>query len=65
MPGMSREAAPDKTAALIDQLRILGITLTYDPDTRILRTSDSGIVAFAVGRAADTRSTARERRKGI
>ena len=41
--------APDETATLIDQLRTTGITLTYDPDTRTLHTSDSNIAAVAVG----------------
>ena len=40
--------SPDQAAALISQLRTAGITLTYDPDTRALRTSDSGIAAVAV-----------------
>jgi hypothetical protein len=35
-------------AALIGQLWTAGITLTYDPDTRTIRTSDSGIAAIAV-----------------
>ena len=37
--------SPDETAALIDQLRTAGITLTYDPDTRTIGTSDSVIAA--------------------
>jgi site-specific DNA recombinase len=40
--------SPDQAAALIGQLRTAGITLTYDPDTRALRTSDSSIAAVAV-----------------
>jgi hypothetical protein len=41
--------APGETADLIDQLRTAGITLTYDPDTRTLRTSDSDIAAVVIG----------------
>jgi hypothetical protein len=40
----------DETAALIDWLRTAGITLTYDPDTRTIRTGDSVIAAVTVGR---------------
>ena len=40
--------SPDEAAALIGQLRTAGITLTYDPDTRTLRTGDSSIAAVAV-----------------
>ena len=46
--GTTQIMAPDETAALIDQLRTAGITLTYDPDTRTLHTSDSNIAAVAV-----------------
>jgi hypothetical protein len=35
--------SPDQAAALISQLRTAGITLTYNPDTRTLCTSDSSI----------------------
>jgi len=42
-------AAPGEAAGLIDQLRTAGITLTYDPDTRTLRTGDSEIAAVTVG----------------
>lgn len=42
--------SPDETAALIDRLRTAGITLTYDPDTRTIRTGDSVIAAVTVGR---------------
>ena len=45
-----RSTAPRETAALIDQLRTAGIILTYDPDTRTLRTGDSSIAAVTVGR---------------
>ena len=41
--------APGEVAGLIDQLRTAGITLTYDPDTRTIRTGDSGIAAVTVG----------------
>jgi hypothetical protein len=39
--GSMQVAALREVAALIDQLRTADITLTYDPDTRTLRTSDS------------------------
>jgi site-specific DNA recombinase len=41
--------APGEAAGLIDQLRAAGITLTYDPDTRTVRTGDNEIVAVAIG----------------
>jgi site-specific DNA recombinase len=41
--------SPDGAAALIGQLRTAGITLTYDPDTRTIRTGDSGIAAVTIG----------------
>ena len=40
--------SPEEAAALIGQLRTAGITLTYDPDTRTLRTGDSSVAAVAV-----------------
>ena len=46
--GSIQAAAPAEVAALIDQLRTADITLTYEPDTRTLRTSDSSIAAVAV-----------------
>lgn len=42
---------PRETAGPIDQLRTAGITLTYDPDTRTIRTSDSNPIAVTAGRA--------------
>ena len=41
--------APGEAAGLIDQLRTAGITLTYDPDTRTVRTGDRDIAAVAIG----------------
>jgi hypothetical protein len=48
--GTAQITPPRETAALIDQLRTAGIILTYDPDTRTLRTGDSSIAAVTVGR---------------
>ena len=48
--GTAQITAPRETVALIDQLRTAGIILTYDPDTRTLRTGDSSIAAVTVGR---------------
>jgi site-specific DNA recombinase len=45
--GAMQVTAPGEAAGLIDQLRTAGITFTYDPDTRTIRTSDS--VAVTVG----------------
>jgi site-specific DNA recombinase len=45
--GAVQVTAPGEAAGLIDQLRTAGITFTYDPDTRTIRTSDS--VAVTVG----------------
>ena len=45
--GTLQVTAPGQAAGLIDQLRTAGITFTYDPDTRTIRTSDS--VAVTVG----------------
>ena len=39
-----------EAAGLIDRLRASGVTLTYDPDTRTIRTGDSGSIAVIVGR---------------
>ncbi len=41
--------APAEAAGLIDQLRASGVTLTYDPDTRSIRTGDSDGVAVTAG----------------
>ena len=46
--GAVQITVPDKTAAVIDKLRAASITLTYDADTRTLRTSDSSIAAVTV-----------------
>jgi len=40
--------APGETAGLIDQLRTTGITLTYDPGTRTIRTGDSDVAAVTI-----------------
>jgi hypothetical protein len=47
--GAVQITVPDKAAAVIDNLRAAGITLTYDADTQTLRTSDSSIAAVTVG----------------
>jgi site-specific DNA recombinase len=47
--GTMQLTAPDAAAGLIDQLRTAGITLTYDPDTRAIRTGDSDVVAVTIG----------------
>ncbi len=41
--------APGEVAGLIDQLRTAGITLTYDPETRTIRTGASDIAAVTIG----------------
>jgi hypothetical protein len=46
--GTMQVAAPGTTAGLIDQLRTAGTTLTYDPDTRTIRTSGGDSVAVTV-----------------
>src|SRR5690348_896168 len=51
---MMQVTSPDEAAALIGQLRAAGITLTYDPDTRTIRTGDGGIAAVTTGRDANT-----------
>jgi hypothetical protein len=43
--GTRQVTAPGEATGLIDQLRTAGITLTYDPDTRSIRTGDSDVVA--------------------
>jgi hypothetical protein len=48
--GTVQVTAPAQTACLIDQLRTAGVTLTYDPGTRTIRTGDSSAVAVTVGR---------------
>jgi site-specific DNA recombinase len=47
--GAVQITVPGKAAAVIDNLRAAGITLTYDADTRTLRTSDSSTAAVTVG----------------
>jgi site-specific DNA recombinase len=41
---------PVEAAGLIDRLRASGVALTYDPDTRTLRTGDSNGIAVTSGR---------------
>ena len=41
--------APADAADLIDQLRASGAVLTYDPDTRTIRSGDSGMIAVTTG----------------
>ena len=47
--GTLQVTAPSETAGLIDQLRTAGITLTYDPDTRTIRTCGRDSVGVTVG----------------
>jgi hypothetical protein len=49
--GTAQITAPDETVGLIDQLRAAHVVLTYDPDTRALRTSDAGAAAITVAQA--------------
>jgi hypothetical protein len=49
--GAMQVAAPREAAVLIDHPRTAGITLTYDPDTRTIRTNDGSIAATAVSQA--------------
>jgi len=46
--GTMQVNAPGEAAGLIDQLRTAGITLTYDPDTRAIRTGDSDAAAVTI-----------------
>jgi hypothetical protein len=39
-----------ETACLIDRLRTAGVTLTYDPDSRTIRTGGNSAVAVTAGR---------------
>jgi site-specific DNA recombinase len=51
-PDHARQAgitAPAQTADLIDQPRVTGTVLTYDPDTRTIRAGDDTTVAVTVG----------------
>jgi site-specific DNA recombinase len=41
---------PAETACMIDQLRTAGVSLTYDPDTRTIRTDGNSAVAVTVCR---------------
>jgi len=47
--GAVQVTGPAEAAGLIDRLRTSGVTLTYDPDTRTLRTGDNDAVAVTVG----------------
>jgi hypothetical protein len=54
-PDRARKAsvtAPVRVADLIDQLRITGTVLTYDPGTRTIRAGDEIAVAVTSGRRA-------------
>jgi site-specific DNA recombinase len=46
--GTAQITDPAETACLIDQLRTAGVSLTYDPDTRTIRTGDNSTVAVSV-----------------
>ena len=48
--GTVQVTAPAETAGLIDWLRTSGAVLTYDPETRTIRTSGSDPVAVTAGR---------------
>jgi hypothetical protein len=48
--GGAQVTAPAEAAGLIDRLRASGVTLTYDPDIRSIRTGDSDSIAVIVGR---------------
>ena len=47
--GMVQITTPTQSADLIDQLRASGAVLTYDPDTRTIRTSGSAMIAVTTG----------------
>ena len=47
--GMVQITTPTQSADLIDQLRASGAVLTYDPDTRTIRTGGSGMIAVTTG----------------
>lgn len=47
--GGARITAPAQAADLIDHLRAAGVTLTYDPDTRTLRTGNGAAVTVSAG----------------
>ena len=49
--GSAHLTAPARAADLIDRLRAIGVTLTYDPDTRALQTDTQDIPAVTVGHA--------------
>ena len=48
--GTVQVIASAQTAGLIDRLRASGADLTYDPDTRTIRTDGSNPVAITAGR---------------
>jgi len=45
-----RVTGPTDTAALIDQLHVGGVVLTYDPDGRILRVGDDDVPSVTIGK---------------
>ena len=61
--GTMQITAPGQAAGLIDQLRTAGITLTYDPDTRTIRTSDSAGVIVGQDRWHQNNSPGKEEKK--
>jgi hypothetical protein len=43
--GTLQVTGPAETTTLIDQLRVSGVILTYDPDTQTLRTDGAAVTA--------------------
>jgi hypothetical protein len=48
--GIAQVTGPADTAALIDQLRVGGIVLTYDPDDRTLRAGAHDAPSVTIGK---------------
>ena len=61
--GTAQVTAPAETAGLIDQLRAAGVTLTYDPDTRTIRTGDSASRSPWAGTADTARNDSSGKRR--
>ena len=47
--GGARITVPAQAADLIDRLRAVGVTLTYEPDTKTLRTGNGAAVTVSAG----------------
>jgi hypothetical protein len=58
--GPGQVTGPADTAALIDQLRDVGVVLSYHPDDRTLHTGDHDALSVTIGKDRSHRNRGRE-----